>query len=447
MIASAALTWTTLLTTPTLAQLSFYWSSWSLPFTHYWVNTACSLLVGVVCGLLGCFVVLRRMALIGDALSHAVLPGVVTAFLLLSVFGIDVGSPAGIISLMIGALVAGMATSGLVGLLGRTARTKEDSAIGIVFTALFALGVILISSLPRGTHFDLKCFLFGEPLAVGPGDLAMLSFVAAVVIAWVTSMYHPLKLASFDPVVAAAMGIPVAAMHYLLMSLLSLTVVAGLTTVGVIMVVAMVVTPASAAYQLTNRLSAMLILSAIFGAVSAVGGLVLAFIVNAPTGPAMVVVATVIFGLCVIGSPRHGVAMEWIRRRRIKRHVESEDILKAMYHTAGSTNLLRLASQLHLSIPRTRTLATDLQRAGLLTVDGDTLALTSAGTQRATDMVRSHRLWERYLADEAKVDPAHVHEQAELLEHVHELADEVDRQLGHPRQGPHGEEIPRGERA
>ncbi len=428
-----------------LAVIPFYWDSWSLPFTDYWLNTICSLLVGIVCGVLGCFVVLRRMALIGDALSHAVLPGVVTAFIVLSVFGVSLASATGVLSLMGGALVAGMITSGLVGVLSKTARTKEDSAIGIVFTALFALGVILISGLPRGTHFDLKCFLFGEPLAVGPGDLAMLSFVTLVVVVWVTSMYHPLKLASFDPIVAGAMGIPVTALHYLLMSLLSLTVVAGLTTVGVIMVVAMLVTPASAAYQLTNRFSVMLILSAIFGAVSAVAGLVLAFIVNAPTGPAMVIVATLIFGVCVLGSPRHGVAFELLRRWRLRRHVEGEDVLKAMYHDGARSTLDGLSRSLRLPIKRIKGLLTQLRRQGYVDGGGEQVQLTDSGRRHATEMVRSHRLWESYLAEEARVAPEDVHEQAEVLEHVHELADEIDRSLGHPKRDPHGEVIPRGE--
>lgn len=427
-----------------LAELRF--ADWQLPFTeHYWEVTLCSLLVGVSCGILGCFVVLRRMALIGDALSHAVLPGAVSAFLLLSVLNIDLQQETAKAApiLMGGALIAGMITALMVALLGRRARTKEDSAIGIVFTALFAVGVIMISAMPRGTHFDLKCYLFGDALSVSRTDLWMLTFVTSLVVVWVAAMYHPLKLVSFDPVVAGAMGMPVRTLHYLFMALLSLTVVAGLTTVGVIMVVAMVVTPASAAYQLTNRFSVMLMISAAIGAVSAVGGLVVAFIVNVPTGPAMVVVATVIFGVCLLLSPQHGVLAEALRRRRLRTHVEGEDVLKALYHQRGES-VGQLASLLRLPGRRIAGLVADLRRQMLLSGPDTALRLTDAGRQRAVEMVRSHRLWESYLADEANMSPEDVHEEAERLEHAHELADEVDRSLGHPERDPHGEPIPRG---
>ncbi|HEX7010299.1 MAG TPA: metal ABC transporter permease, partial [Phycisphaeraceae bacterium] len=284
----------------TLAQLQIDWSLWDLPLSAQWrAETLCSMLVGTACGVLGCFVVLRRMALIGDALSHAVLPGVVIAFML--------SGSAEVTGLLLGALFAGLTTAVLINLVSRFSRTKEDSAIGIVFTALFALGIILISGLPRGTHFDLKCFLFGDPLAVGEADLWMMAVICPAVVGVVALLYHRLKLVSFDPVVAAAMGISVAAYHYLLMGLLSATVVAGLKTTGVILVVAMVITPASAAYQLTNRFWLMLTLAGAFGAASALAGMALAFMTNSPTGPAMVVVAMILFMLAVALSPTHGV--------------------------------------------------------------------------------------------------------------------------------------------
>ncbi|MEX0776643.1 MAG: iron chelate uptake ABC transporter family permease subunit [Phycisphaeraceae bacterium] len=431
----------------TLAAIDFYWSTWYLPFTSkYLVITACSLLVGVVCGVLGCFVVLRRMALIGDALSHAVLPGVVAAFLLLVAVGINIESTNAAGILMIGALAAGMITSILVGVISRHARTKEDSAIGIVFTALFALGVILISALPRGTHFDLKCFLFGEPLAVSVRDLIMLSIVTTAVLAWVVLLYHPMKLMSFDPQLAAAMGLPVGWLHYLLMAFLSLTVVAGLTTVGVIMVVAMVVTPASTAYQLTNRMSTMLLLSALFGAISAVLGLVLAFVINSPTGPAMVLVAAALFGLAVLLSPSHGVLVGFLRRQGRRQHVGAEDMLKAIYKLSNkglTATIAAVAAEAGRSRGRVLRLIDHQDVRDLIHRADDRLNLTAAGRARALEMVRAHRLWESYLTDEAGLSPAEVHEAADRLEHAHDLVDEVDATLGYPAKDPHGEEIPR----
>jgi len=421
-----------------LAQLEFDWSQWSAPITaQWWQETTCSVLVGIACGVLGCFVVLRRMALIGDALSHAVLPGVVIAFM--------VTGSSGIGGLFLGALLAGLVTAGLIKLVSEYSRTKEDSAIGIVFTSLFALGIILISSLSRGTHFDLKCFLFGDPLAVGPDDLLMMTIVAPLVLLTVFALYHRLKIASFDPVVAAAMGISVSAIHYLLMGLLSATVVAGLKTTGVILVVAMVITPASAAYQLSNRLWSMLILAGVFGALSAAAGMSVAFITNSPTGPAMVLVATIIFGLAMTLSPSHGLLFRMLRRRQVRRHIDGEDCLKAIYRlmekSAGYTRP-EVVRQTGMSAARVDACIRVLKAQRLMEAGAEALTLTAEGRRRALELVRAHRLWESYLAGEAGIDMETIHAEAERLEHAHELADEVDEKLGFPRRDPHGEEIP-----
>ncbi len=428
--------------TAALAQIEFDWSQWFVPLTgQWWQETTCSVLVGIACGVLGCFVVLRRMALIGDALSHAVLPGVVIAFL--------VTGSAGIVGLLVGALLAGLITAGMIKLVSQYSRTKEDSAIGIVFTAFFAVGIILISGMGRGTHFDLKCFLFGDPLAVGRDDLIMMSFVAPTVLLIVFVLYHRLKLVSFDPVVAATMGISVTALHYLLMGMLSATVVAGLKTTGVILVVAMIITPASAAYQLTDRLWSMLILAGLFGALSACAGMSVAFITNCPTGPAMVLVATLIFAATVVLSPKHGWLVRVWRRRRLRRHVDGEDILKAVYHIMlmdeRPCTLSAVTAQTDLAPRRLASGMKDLVHTRCLRLTGDAIDFTADGRSRATGLVRAHRLWETYLADEVGVDTNSVHGEAERLEHAHELADEVDVSLGHPRRDPHGTLIPSGQ--
>jgi ABC-type Mn2+/Zn2+ transport system permease subunit/Mn-dependent DtxR family transcriptional regulator len=425
-----------------LAQLEFTWSEAATPFLpRWWAETLCSALVGVACGVLGCFVVLRRMALIGDALSHAVLPGVVIAFIITRSSGVP--------GLLLGALLAGLATAVLINLVSRHSRTKEDSAIGIVFTALFAIGVILISGLERGTHFDLRCFLFGDPLAVMREDVIMMAVVCPTVVGIVALLYHRFKLTSFDPVVAAAMGINVAAMHYLLMGMLSATVVAGLKTTGVILVVAMVITPASAAYQLTDRFARMLVLAGLFGAASAVAGMSLAFVTNSPTGPAMVLVASAIFVACMLLSPSHGVVFDRLRRWRLARHIAGEDVLKAIHglsHTDAVTHpspqLAAIASRAQLSEPVTQQTLARLRGSGLVGTDMTHTTLTSSGLARAEEMVRSHRLWESYLANQADLSPEQVHELAEKLEHAHELADEVDATLGYPQTDPHGSPIP-----
>ena len=429
-----------------LAQSGSDASNWLLPFTTRWqYATWTSVLVGIACGVLGCYVVLRRMALIGEALAHAILPGVVIGFLLTHIYGHD----AMVGALLVGALIAGLSTAVLINLVTHLSRTKEDSAIGIVFTALFAIGIILVSALPRGTHFHLDYFLFGDPLAVSHDQFIMMAIVAPLVVLTVAALYHPMKLVSFDPVVAAAMGVPVAAFHYLLMGMLSGTIVAGINATGVLLVVAMIITPASAAYQLTNRLWVMMLLSALIGGFSAGAGMVMAFTFNWPSGPAMVLVAAGLFILAVILAPQRGLVVNWLRRRRRAWHVLAEDMLKSLYRLQAEkpgpeATMAALEALSRIPPRRARRMLRHLHRAGLIEQpDIEQPMLTRAGRARAEEIVRAHRLWESYLHDRAGITDPALHETAERLEHAHELADEVDTALGHPTRDPHGESIPK----
>ncbi|MFN3166254.1 MAG: iron chelate uptake ABC transporter family permease subunit [Phycisphaeraceae bacterium] len=422
-----------------LAQLDFSLDQALVPWSQRWLTqTLCTMLVGTTCGLLGTFVVLRRMALIGDALSHAVLPGVVLTFMLTG--------RTDPLPLLLGATAAGIVTTALINLVTRTSRTKEDSSIGIVFTAMFAVGIILYSMMDRATHFDMQCFLFGDPLAISTADLWMMIAVCPAVILVIVVLYHRLKLISFDPVLAAAMGVSVVLTHYLLMGLLSVTIVAGLKTTGVILVVAMVITPASAAYQVTNRFGVMLLLSAVFGGVAAGLGMSVAFVFGSPTGPAIVIVAALLFGLAVLFSPGHGWVFERLRRLRLSRHVAEEDVLKAVYRL-GEQPIDRpqaIGEETGLHAKQIRAAVSRLVQAGMANVEAGMVALTDAGRAHAEQMVRAHRLWETYLVNQAGIDPDAVHSEAELLEHAHELSEQLDKLLGKPQTDPHGSKIPRG---
>lgn len=404
-------------------------------FQEHRLQLACSMLIGAVLGLLGCFVVLRRMALIGDAISHAVLPGVVLAFLLVST---------SVTGLFLGALVAAVVTAVAVSLVSRFSRAKEDAAIGVVFTAMFAVGVILISHLPKGVHFDLKCFLFGDALAIQPSDLLAIAVVTPIVVAVVVLLFHPLKLLSFDARLARTMGFNTTLLHHLLMVLLSATIVAALRTVGVIMAVAMLVTPAALAYQLTNRFWKMLVLAAASGALAAGVGMFLAFQFNTPPGPMMVLVATGLFLGSVALAPERGLVTAWLRRRRVRRHILEEDLLKALVRAeeGGAPAAAELAAAGPPTAGRLARVWRGLVEGGLASGDPAKPALTAAGRQRALGLLRSHRLWEAYLAEQ-QVDGQYVHPEAERLEHAHDLAEDLAEELGDPRADPHGHPIPR----
>lgn len=251
-----------------------------------------AVMVGIICGVIGCFIILRGMSLMGDAISHAVLPGVAISYLL----GIN---------FLIGAIVTGLVTALGIGFVSQNSRIKNDTAIGILFTSAFALGIILISFLRSSS--DLYHILFGNVLAVRPSDMWMTVIIGLIVLGGIFLFYKELLISSFDPTMAQAYGLSTRWIHYGLMTLLTLVTVASLQTVGIILVVAMLITPAATAYLLTNRLSRMLFLAAGFGTLSAIVGLYFSFTYNLSSGASIVLVATTLFALVFVFSPRHGL--------------------------------------------------------------------------------------------------------------------------------------------
>jgi Mn-dependent DtxR family transcriptional regulator len=229
----------------------------------------------------------------------------------------------------------------------------------------------------------------------------------------------------------------------MLMGVLSAVIVAALQSVGVIMSVAMLITPAAIAYQLTNRFGVMLVLSAAAGAVSALLGLILAFFENWPPGPAMVVVATGLFLLSMALSPEYGVVSKAVRRRRIRAHILEEDVLKSLRHIDGQADARRLQQVIgmHAGHEQIERACETLIREGSLRREGAGVVLTQSGATRADQLVRSHRLWETYLAEKG-VPQDQLHDVAEQLEHAHDVAEEIAHELGHPEVDPHGEPIP-----
>jgi ABC-type Mn2+/Zn2+ transport system permease subunit len=274
------------------------------PFTLEFMQRAllASLMVGILCSVLGCFVVLRAMAFLGDALAHAILPGVAIAYLL--------GA-----NLLAGALVAALVVAAGIGLVSRRGTVKEDTAIGILFAAALALGVVLISTV-RSYATDLTHILFGNVLGVTTADLWLTGILALAVLATVLLLYKELLLASFDPVLAHTLRLRPELLRFVMLVLLALTVVVSLQTVGVGLVAAMLVTPAAAAYLVTRRLSAMMAVAALIGAGSSVAGLYASYYLNVASGAAVVLVATAIFVVVFLASPRHGAVARWMRAVR-----------------------------------------------------------------------------------------------------------------------------------
>ena len=271
------------------------------------------ILMGAVTGAIGTYVVLRGLSFVGDALSHAIFPGIVIAFL--------IGQ-----SIFWGALIFGVLTSGSIAVVATNRRVKEDSAIGVLFAGAFALGVVLISSSRNFTR-DLASFLFGNVLGVTTHDILLSAIVGVLVLALILLFYRELLITSFDRVAAEAMGLHVFWLDVLLLVLISLTIVVSLRAVGNILVVAMLVTPAAAARLLTDRLPVMMVLSAGIGVLSGVLGLFISYHNDIAAGGTIVLVATAIFGLVWLFAPDHGFVATRILRGRFPAPPEPESMI------------------------------------------------------------------------------------------------------------------------
>lgn len=399
-----------------------------------------SSIVGVMCGILGCFIVLKNMSLIGDALSHAILPGVVAGFLIAgySVLGFFTGS-----------VIAGLIAAVLITWIQRNVKTQEDAAIGIVFTSMFALGVMGISWLTHqeGVHLDLKDFLFGNVLGISDQDLVMTALVMVFTLVCVVSFYRFFFITTFESVIAQTLGISVSTMHYFLMLLLSFAVVASLQSVGVILVVAMLITPASTAYLLTYKLERMILIAALVGLLSSTLGLILAIYFETTPGPAMTITATLFYLIAVFFSPKRGLVSMYIKRKEMRKQVLREDVLKQALKLQEGTeaNPSRIAADLDMSLTQVNTLLRNLERRGFLKMKGEEITLSESGARRGYELIRAHRLWETYQVEMMGLNVDQIHAEAEKYEHIltEALVKALAEKLGNPEQDPHGSPIPK----
>jgi manganese transport system permease protein len=271
------------------------WLQWfTLPLQHEFMIKAIlvSALVGLVCSVLSCYMTLKSWALMGDAVSHAVMPGVVIAYVLK-------------IPLAVGAFVFGVGSVIAIGFIKAQTRIKEDTVIGLVFTGFFALGLVLVSKTPSSV--DLTHILFGNVLGISNPDIIQTVIISAITLITIALLRKDLLLFCFDPTHARSIGLNTGALHYTLLSLLSLTAVAGLQTVGIILVVAMLVTPGATAYLLTDRFDQMMGIAMASGVFSSVMGTYISYHIDGATGGCIVVVQTLLFVLAMIFAPKHGL--------------------------------------------------------------------------------------------------------------------------------------------
>jgi ABC-type Mn2+/Zn2+ transport system permease subunit/Mn-dependent DtxR family transcriptional regulator len=410
-----------------------------------------SLMLGLTCGLLGAFLVVRKMAMVGDVLSHAVLPGVAAGFL----WNMEKDP----VAIFVGATLAGLLGTAVVSWITQTTKLKSDTALALVLALFFAIGLVLmavIQKVPTAAQSGLDKALLGQAAALGERDIKLMAGVLVATALFVTFLYKELLAVSFDPVFARTVGIPVNWVHHGFMFLLSAGVVVALQAAGVVLVSAMLVTPAATAYLLTHRMHRLIVISGVLGVIASVTGAFLSFLrSNLPTGPCMVLVASSLFVGAVLFSPKYGMIPRAVRQRSRALQAARENFLKAVYLIAESrpdkpeVTTEELAAQLRLSKRDAQAGVTRLSDRGLVIFgpSRQTVRLSSEGLLHAQAVVRSHRLWELYLTERANFRSDHVHESAEEIEHVlgEATVKALDRRLGFPQRDPHGRSIPRPE--
>ena len=419
------------------------WTLWDYLQQPYFQRAlGAAIMAGTACALLGCFMVLRNMALIGDALSHAILPGVVVGFMI---------AGHSLLAFFVGSVMAGLFAAVLIAWLQNRGGARNDAAIGIVFSAMFALGVIGISTLTRreGVHLDMKDFLFGNVLGIGQDDL-VLSALVLVFDVFCIGVFLPYFFASaFQADVAQTMGIPTRILHYFTVWMLSLTVVASLQSVGVILVVSMLIVPASTALIMSHKLQKVLLWAMGLGAFSSASGLMASVYWDTAPGPAITLTATFLYLIVLVGHPQRGLWPQKMRKAlRIWQHW-AEDFIKALHRNPDYNNK-QIQDELGWSPKILYLSLLYCRNKGWILTDSKNKsqsALTPTGLQKALNMVRAHRLWESYLAQKQGFEPHQLHWLAEKDEHVlpQEFLDQIDQRLGFPDLDPHGSPIPRNE--
>jgi ABC-type Mn2+/Zn2+ transport system permease subunit/Mn-dependent DtxR family transcriptional regulator len=417
-----------------------------------------TILMGLSCGVMGGLVVTRRLSLFGDTLSHAVLPGVAVGFL----WSQSKDSWA----ILVGASVAGFLGVALISLLRKTSRIRQDSALGLVLSGFYALGICMLTRIQKmefGNQSGIDKYLFGQVVGLSSSDLWTMAFSCLLILTLTILLYKELLVAGFDSEYARSIGLPVDFLQYLLWLLLAFAVITSLQIVGVVLVSALLVIPAATASLITDKMRAILIWSAMLGCMAGATGAFLSFLGNQlPTGPIIVLVSAVFFLWALFFHPQNGLLFKWLAARNRNQRIAMENTLKAVYQELESiqfqketTSVSHLAKRRRIGMPQAHRETDALVARQYATVHPveDKLAapprptlisLTPKGWGTACRIVRNHRLWELYLTNEARYAPDHVHDDAEKIEHVlgEETVRRIERILSNPKKDPHGKLIP-----
>lgn len=406
-----------------------------------------SVILGATSAIVGSFAFLRKRALVGDAIAHAVLPGVALAFILSGV-----KDP---LILIGGALISGWLSLLAIDGIERSTKLKSDAAIGIVLSVFFGVGILLMTHIQQSgnaAQSGLDSFIFGKAASLTPHDIKVFSGLGIGLILLTFAFFKEFKLISFNPDYAKTIGLPVRFLTFLLSTITVLAVAVGIQAVGVVLMAALLITPASGARFWTNKLSKMLLIATIFGAVSAFMGSYVSYIApSMPTGPWVVMVLSILTVGSIWLAPKKGMLARYRLRLENQNKILTENILKLFYHLGEKENHFRkarsfdeLLSSRDFSVKELSRGLNKLKKKNLIRKKENAWYITQSGLKEAKRIIRLHRLWEMYLNQRLNLEPDHVHNDAEAIEHI--ITPEVERQLekdlAYPEKDPHQSNIP-----
>ena len=415
-----------------MPELSDIWNVLILRDYNTRLVVICTILLGCACGLMGGFLLLRKRSLMGDTLSHATLPGVGLSFILAVALG---GDGKSLPILLAGAGITGVIGCAAVLFIREQTRIKDDAAMGIVLSVFFGAGVAIlgvIQKMPEGSAAGLESFIYGKTASMVMSDFQILVFVTICVITCSLLLFKEFRLLCFDETFAAALGWPVKFLDILLLALITAVTVTGLQAVGLILIIAFLITPAAAARFWTNQLDRMLVLSALIGAASGwIGASLSAFFPRLPAGAVIVLVAALFFVVSMLIGTERGVMIRFLRQSQLEKRMGRQHLLRALYEILEGgrvTEELNIRTVPFRQIRGRRTwsdtqLRDYIRRAyndGLVEAPNkvDSILLTKTGLAEAAQVTRNHRLWEMYLIEYADVAPSRIDRDADMVEHV-----------------------------
>ncbi|PZV80329.1 manganese/zinc/iron transport system permease protein [Algoriphagus aquaeductus] len=409
-----------------------------------WVVLGITLL-GIGSAYVGTFSFLDKKALLGDAISHAVLPGICLGFIL--------AGEKNPVYIVTGAFLSGALATFLSSWLRKNTKLSEDTIIATILSVFFGVGIVMLTGLQKSGNPEiagLNSFIFGNAIGISESDLMIYGGLSLTIIMVLTLFLKEFRLMVFDPEYGKAIGFPMEAIRFLFNVLMILAVVIGIQAIGVVLMAALLITPGAAARFWTDRLHPLLILAASFSIVSGILGTYISFVIpQMPTGPWVVVFLSLIALLSFMFSPKSGIIFRYFSRKNYLRKTHKDHLMKALYKAREENKEGLSIEEIYELYPYQKVQINqsikDLLKEGFIIKNQLFISLTSKGTSDAMRIVRLHRLWELYLNESMNIAPDHVHESAEQMEHLltPELEAMLEKRLNFPTLDPHQETIPR----